>query len=90
MDVEKFRERIGMMGRNGRSIEEMMKQDIRKIRKALEEEQEGGRKKIGWWNEKYREKKIQARRKLRNWRRGIGHREEYTRARKECKELCEK
>lgn len=47
--VEKFRERIGMMGRNRRSIEEIMKQDIGKLRKALEEEErEGGREKTGW------------------------------------------
>ena len=44
--VGKFREIIGMMRRNERSIEETMKQDIGKLRKALEEgEREGGRKK---------------------------------------------
>ena len=32
--MEKFRERLGGMVRNGRSAEEMMEQDIEKIRKA--------------------------------------------------------
>lgn len=84
--MEKFRERLGGMGRNERSTEEMMEQDIGKIRKALEEEeQEGGRKRTGWWNEECREK-TQVRRK---WRRGKGSRKEYTITRKEYKELCE-
>ncbi|KAK1137438.1 hypothetical protein K0M31_001948 [Melipona bicolor] len=66
----------------------MMKQDIRKLRKTLKEgEQEGEKRKTGWWNEECRKKKTEVRRKLRSWRRGKQQREVYMRARKEYKEL---
>ncbi|KAK1124073.1 hypothetical protein K0M31_007097 [Melipona bicolor] len=62
----------------------MMKQDIRKLRKTLEEgDQKGGRRKTGWWNKECREKEDKSEKEMKK----LEQREVYTKARKESKEL---
>ncbi|XP_067212233.1 golgin subfamily A member 6-like protein 6 [Linepithema humile] len=68
-------------------IERKMKEAIKEMERDLGKE-EGKRR--GWWDRECEEKKKEARRELRGWRRKGGEGKEYKEKKKEYKEMCER
>lgn len=64
--------------------QEEMEREVREVERELRGK---GRRKRGWWDEECEDRKKEARKELRSWRRVEGERKEY---RKGYRELCER
>jgi len=65
-----------------------------KLNRAMKETEEEinkeEKRKVGWWDEECLEKKREARKELRRWRRKGGKGEEYKRRKQKFREICER
>ena len=78
---------------NRTEVNEMVEEMIEKINNAVQKEEVKIKKwKLGsfkWWNSNCTKKKREARKALRNWRRGKGDKEDYQKKRREYKKVCD-
>lgn len=74
-------------------LQEEIETGMLKIRKTIEEREEGkmdNKNRRGWWAEECWEKKRGVRKKLRNWRKRRGEVERYREKKKEYREMCKR
>lgn len=91
----KFREVIRGIGdereRENSTGGELM-EGIERIKEGIEEceKEEAVREKRGWWDKECKEEKEEARSKMRKWKKGKERVEDYRKAKKEYKKVCDR
>jgi len=79
---ERFRKSLRIERREGKGKEidkewREIEERVKKALKAVGERQRDRRRERGWWDDEYRERKKEARKELRKWRRLSGEKEKY-------------
>lgn len=92
--IERFKKKIGRFEGMEEGVQDEIGRVTEKIRKTIEECEEGKRKergsKKGWWDEECKEKKKDVKRELRNWRKRGGDGDRYRKRKREYKKICER